>query len=161
MSFFLGTSPVICFVILISLTLNYCRCKTLLFRQHVWLFLIHSRGSNIVERGDLQSQKKSHIEKEEAGGCLVVIYHCQRTSEGKGIRVFCLKIFQQEIHPITSLQLYESIPSFHEKKQDKQITVKQQNIVQDWMRLFLRVHTSGNVNLSQTKVKMRRKFCRN
>ena len=69
----------------------------LLFRQHIRLFLILSRRSNIVERGDLQSQKKSHIEKEEAGGCLVVIYHCQRTNEGRGIRVFCLKIFQQEI----------------------------------------------------------------
>ena len=60
----------------------------LLFRQHIWLFLILSRRSNIVERGDLQSQKKSHIEKEEAGGCLVVIYHCQRTSEGKGFEYF-------------------------------------------------------------------------
>ena len=146
-------------MILISITLYYCRWKTLLCRQHVWLFLIPSRGSNIVERGDLQSQKKSHIEKEEAGGCLVVIYHCQRTSEGRGIRVFCLKIFQQEIHPITSLPLYVSISS--KNKINKSFTVKQQNIVQDWMRLFLRVHTSGNVNLSQTKVKMRRKFCRN
>ena len=35
-------------------------------------------------KGDLQSQKKSHIEMEEAKDCWVVIYPCKRTSGGRG-----------------------------------------------------------------------------
>ena len=35
-------------------------------------------------KGDLQSQKKSHIEKEEAKDCWVVIYPSKRTSGGRG-----------------------------------------------------------------------------
>ena len=35
-------------------------------------------------KGDLQSQKKSHTEKEEAKDCWVVIYPSKRTSGGRG-----------------------------------------------------------------------------
>ena len=102
---------------MISITLNYCRCKPLLCRQHVWLFLIPSRESNIVERGDLQSQKKSHIEKVEAGGCLVVIYHCQRTSKEKGFEYFASKYSTRN----TSHNLATVVWIDIFKKQDKQI----------------------------------------
>ena len=149
-------------MILISLTLNYCWCKTLLCRQHVWLFLIHSRGSNIVEREVIYNHKRKVISRRKK---LEVVWLwfiiAKEPAKERGFEYFASKYSNKKYIPQPRYSCMNQSHLFHKKKQDKQITVKQQNIVQDWMRLFLRVHTSGNVNLSQTKVKMRRKFCRN
>ena len=53
-------------------------------------------------KGDLQSQKKSHIEREEAKDCWVVIYPSKRTSGGRGgilwyHYILMTNIFEREI----------------------------------------------------------------
>ena len=49
-------------------------------------------------KGDLQSQKKSHIEKEAAKDCWLVIYSCKRTSGGgEGSIYFAIEMFRREI----------------------------------------------------------------
>ena len=47
-------------------------------------------------KGDLQSQKKSHIEMEEAKDCWLVIYPCKRTSGGRGSRSTLLSQYSED-----------------------------------------------------------------